>query len=106
MFFLKPIFIFYLAINDYIKSSKATQRTNANMLARNGSGAHPQPEKNASSNIIPEGPPPVKKPKVEIAVSEEKGEIANKVDIPFEGLQSLISGLNFTGCTVNFNISK
>ena len=77
------------------------------MLARNGSGAPPQPEKNASNNIIPsEGPPPVKKPKVEIAVSDEKGEISNKVDIPFEGLQSLISGLNFTGCTVNFNISK
>ena len=80
------------------------------MLARNGSGAPPQPdrlqpEKNASNNIIP-GPPPVKKQKVEIAVSDEKGEIANKVDIPFEGLQSLISGLNFTGCTVNFNISK
>ena len=103
MFFFKPIFIFYLAINEYIKSSKATQRTNANMLARNGSGAPPQPEKNASNNI---GPPPVKKPKVEIDVSDEKGEIANKVDIPFEGLQSLISGLNFTGCTVNFNISK
>ena len=106
MFFFKPIFIFYLAINEYIKSSKATQRTNASMLARSGSGAPPQPEKNASNNIIPEGPPPVKKPKVEIALSDEKGENANKVDIPFEGLQSLISGLNFTGCTVNFNFSK
>ena len=76
------------------------------MLARSGSGVPSEPEKKANNNIIPEGPPPVKKPKIEIAVSDEKGQIANEVDIPFEGLQSFISGLNFTGCTVNFNISK
>ena len=74
------------------------------MLARSGSGVPSEPEKEAINNIIPEGPPPVKKPKIEIAMSD-----TNKVDIPFEGLQSFISGLNFTGltgCTVNFNISK
>ena len=67
------------------------------MLAHRESSVSSQPE--------PEGPsPPEKKPRITMSVSDEK---ESPVEIPVQGFQSFISGLNFhSGCIVNFNIHK
>ena len=75
------------------------------MLARSESAV--QPEKKADEITIPEGPPTENKPRIEMHVSDQKGQFGNQVEIPVQGFQSFISGLNFhSGCTVNFNIHK
>jgi hypothetical protein len=75
------------------------------MLARSESAV--LPEKKADEITIPEGPPTENKPRIEMDVSDQKGQFGNQVEIPVQGFKSFISGLNFhSGCTVNFNIHK
>ena len=75
------------------------------MLAHRESSVSSQPEKWANEINLPEGPsPPEKKPRITMSVSDEK---ESPVEIPIQGFQSFISGLNFhSGCVVNFNIHK
>ena len=81
--------LFFLAINAYIKNSKATQRTNAMLLA----GFTPKKDDKKPEVKVPEAPEKVQK----VEVSTDK---------PIEAFTMFANSNTFEGCTFEINVSK
>ena len=81
--------VFFLAINAYIKNSKATQRTNAMLLA----GFTPKKDDKKPEVKVPEAPEKVQK----VEVSTDK---------PIEAFTMFANSNTFEGCTFEINVSK